>query len=76
MVENILLLYYVEFSMFAGVALYLAWVSCATSLNTVIVLHYIAGIDIGNACIALLVILNVILIAWFICEIVFDKQLR
>ncbi|KAF6037926.1 hypothetical protein EB796_003775 [Bugula neritina] len=54
-----------------------AWVSCATAINTVVVLTYILGVSMSSACFGALAVINVIIVGWFILEtFLYDRQLR
>ena len=68
--ESVTAVYYV------GISLYLAWACCATTLNTITMLHYQLGVSMTHACFGGLITLNVILVVWFVCELIFDRQLR
>lgn len=62
--------------LFAGIAFYLAWVTCATAINAIVVLHYVLGVSMSSAVYGALTTLAVIIAYWFLLELFRDRQLR
>ena len=62
---------------YTGVALYLAWITCATAINVIIVLVYNQGMDMVTASWGGLIALNIFVLGWFVLEtFILDQYLR
>lgn len=59
-----------------GVALYLAWITCATAIQVVVVLVYFQGMDMVQASWGALIALNIFVLIWFAVEMILDQYLR
>ena len=62
---------------YTGVALYLAWITCATAINVIVVLVYFQGMDMVTASWGGLIALNIFVLGWFVLEtFILDQYLR
>lgn len=67
---------FLSFSSITGVALYLAWITCATAIQVVVVLVYFQGMDMVQASWGALIALNIFVLIWFAVEMILDQYLR